>query len=133
MGAHTASLGVGCIWCVGACACAVTKEKDRQRDKERGAHILHGIELRMFHAFRCMLSYVSSRCCLCFIRMLYVLHLDIAYVAMARMLQVYVSNVSFVLDVCCKCFIWMLHMFWWLYTYVARVYSKHFISFRRMF
>jgi hypothetical protein len=44
-------------------------------------------------------------------------------------LQVYISNASPVLDLCCKCFIWMLHIF---QIYVASVYSKCFIYFRRM-
>ena len=78
--------GVGCMWRVGACACDVTREKDREREKERGVRILHGTELLMFHAFRC---------CMCFIRMLYVFHLDVAYVAMA-------------IHVCCK---YMFHLF----------------------
>jgi hypothetical protein len=47
-----------------------------------------------------------------FIRMLYVLHSDVAYFAIAIhvCVEVYVSNFSSILDVCCKCFIWMLHM-----------------------
>ena len=70
---------------------------------------------------------------MCFIQMLYVFYLDVAYVyGYAYKLQVYISNVSSVLDVCCKCFIWMLHMFQWLYTHVASVYSKYSIYFRRM-
>jgi hypothetical protein len=93
MGAHAASLDVGCMRRVEACACDVPREKDREREREHGACILHGTELRMFRAFGCMF------------------HLDVAcvssicYICCTCMLQVYASNVLSILDVCCKCFI----------------------------
>jgi hypothetical protein len=57
---------------------------------------------------------------------------DVALVAKCFrcMLQTSIQKFSSVSEVCCKCFIWLLHIFQWLYTYVARVYSKYFICFR---
>jgi hypothetical protein len=63
---------VGCMRRVVACACAVTTERE-----ECGAHILLGIELRIFHTFRCIFHLdvicVSFGCCMCFIWMLHCL------------------------------------------------------------
>jgi hypothetical protein len=49
MGAHAALLGVGCMRRVGAYACAMTRERrtDRERDiEEARAYILHGTAWR---------------------------------------------------------------------------------------
>ena len=99
----------------------------------------------MLYMLQWLYTYVLSVCFKyfsCFKLMLPIFYLDVACVYLdvvcllsrfciccngySRMLQVYVSNIPFVLDVCWKYFIWMLHMFQWLYTYVARVYSKCF-------
>jgi hypothetical protein len=90
-------------------ACAVTRERRTNREKERGARILHGTSSV---CFMCV-----DVCFICIIWMLHVFHPDGVCVSSGccngytHMLQAYVSNVSSVLDVvCCKCFIWMLHM-----------------------
>jgi hypothetical protein len=85
MGAHAASLGVGCMWRVGACACSMTRERRTEREKKHGpAYSMAPLGVG-FHVFRCMF---------------HVFYLDVA----SCMLQVNVLNVSSVLDVCCKCF-----------------------------
>jgi hypothetical protein len=57
----------------GLCMCCDQREKDWHREGA-WAHILYGIELHMFHAFRFMfhmfhlnVACVSSECCMCFI------------------------------------------------------------------
>jgi hypothetical protein len=75
-------VSVGCMWRVGAYACVVTREKDRQREKERGPAYSMSLSSVCFHVFRCMCSYVLSKCCMYFIWMLYVFYLDVAYAAM---------------------------------------------------
>ena len=116
---------------MGVCACPMTRNKRTSSEREGSeACIPHGT------SFICFMP--VDVCCMGFIWMLYGFHLDVVCVSFGCcngytcMLQVYVSNVLSILDVCCTCFIWMLYMFQWLYTYVASVYSKCFISFRRM-
>jgi hypothetical protein len=67
--------------------------------------------------FICFQTYVAatilSECCICFIHVLQVFYLDVAYVSYT----------------CCKCFIWMFYMF---HTYVATVCFKCCICVRHM-
>jgi hypothetical protein len=68
MGAHAASLDVGCMRRVGACACVVTKER-RTDTEERGP------------AYSMALSSVCFMCLdLCFIWMLHVFYPNVVYV-----------------------------------------------------
>jgi hypothetical protein len=71
------------------------------------------------------------KCFRCFISMLQVFHVDVAYVAMGIHVcwKCIVPNVSSVSDACCKCFIRMLHMF---HTYVASVSSLDVAYFTHM-
>jgi hypothetical protein len=67
-------------------------------------------------------AYISSAF-MCFICMLQVFHVDVAYVAMVIHVccKCIVLNVLAVSDVCCKCFIWVLHMF---HSYVASIFIR---------
>jgi hypothetical protein len=96
---------------------------------------------RMFHAFQMYVVYVLFGCYICcnvytrilqayisnisvvFKRMLQVIYLDVACVALAMHVscRCTFSNISAVSNVCCKCFISMLHMLQWPYTYAASV------------
>jgi hypothetical protein len=74
-------------------------------------------------AYTCMLqAYIFT----CFIHMLKVFYLDVAYILQwlhtcfqvflgvcKCVFQTYVISVSAVSDICYKCFIWMLHMLQW--------------------
>jgi hypothetical protein len=103
-----------------------------------GIELHVGVELLMFHAFH---MYVSARCCMCFIWMLHVFHLECAklnlVLHMLQWLYTYVVHVCFECFSCFKrifanIFIWMLHMLKWLYMYVASVCFKCFTYFKRM-
>ena len=70
----------------------------------------------VLHMLQWLYKYATSVCFKCFICMLQVFYLDIAYVAVA-------------IDVCCKCMFQMFHLF---QTFVASVSSGCCICFRHM-
>jgi hypothetical protein len=68
----------------------------------------YDIKFRMFHAFQMYIACVSSRSCMCFIWIFYMLQWLYTYVTCV--FQIFHLFHTYVV----KCFIWMLHMFRWL-------------------
>jgi len=102
----------------------------------------------MFHLFQTYVASFLSRCCICcsgyiicctcvahvcFRRILQqVLHAASVFISRHNMFHALQMYVSYILSECCICCSGYTHTLQWLYTYVASVYSKCFIYFRRM-
>ena len=63
--------------------------------------------------------HIASVCFKCFIRMLQVFHLDVAYVC--NDFQVFFGCFASVSNICCKCFIYFGHILQVFYLGVAKV------------